>query len=86
MKKYSAKIIVNIKPSIKDIKGLTLKNAIENIVEINNLNCRVGSIYTINFDSMNIQQAEKIANKIAQEILSNEVIETYEVKIEEIYE
>lgn len=87
MKNFCAKVVVNMKPSVKDIKGLTLKQAVESILPVENLTCRVGSIYSFNFSAENSIQAKEIVEKIAQEILSNEVIETYEIiKLEEVNE
>lgn len=83
MKNFYAKIIVNIKPTIKDIKGLTLKQAISNLVTVENLKCSVGSFYALNFNAKDEAEARNIVEKIAQEILSNEVIETYEIMLEE---
>jgi len=87
MKKFSAKIIVKMKPTIKDIKGLTLKRAIESFIGIENLSCNVGSYYLLKFEAKNEIEALHTVEKIAGEILSNEVIEIYEIKaLEEVYE
>ena len=85
MKKFYAKIIVKMKPTVKDIKGLTVKNAVESFMPIENLSCNVGSVYFLEFDANNEGEALHRVEKIAQEILSNEVIETYEIKaLEEV--
>jgi len=85
MKKFYAKIIVKMKPTVKDIKGLTVKNAVESFMPIENLSCNVGSVYFLEFDANNEGEALHMVEKIAQEILSNEVIETYEIKaLEEV--
>ena len=87
MKKFCAKILVKVKPTVKDIKGLTLKSAIDDFMPIENLSCNVGSYYLLKFDAKNEGEALHAVEKIAQEILSNEVIETYDIKaLEEIYE
>lgn len=87
MKKFIAKVIVRLKPTVKDIKGLTLKHAVESFMSINNLNCHVGSVYFLEFDAETEAEALHTVEKISQELLSNEVIETYEIRsIEEIYE
>lgn len=87
MKKFSAKVLVKMKPTVKDIKGQTLKRAIESFINIENLSCSVGSYYLLKFDANTEAEALHKVEKIAQEILSNEVIETYEIKyLEEIYE
>jgi len=79
MKNFSAKIIVKMKPTVNDIKGTTLKNAIESIMTVKNLSCTVGCYYALNFSAHNQVQALHTAEKIAQELLSNDVIETYEI-------
>lgn len=83
MKKFCAKVIVRMKPTVKDVKGLTLKNAIESYTPIENLSCNVGSVYFLTFDAANQAEALHKVEKIAQDILSNEVIETYEIKAPE---
>jgi len=85
MKKFSARIVIRMKPTVKDVKGLTLKRAIESYMPIENLSCHVGSVYFVEFDAENQTEALHEVEKIAQDILSNEVIETYEIKaLEEV--
>lgn len=79
MKKYCAKVIVKIKPSVKDVKGLTLKQAVESIMPVEDLICRVGNFYELNFLACSLNAARETVEKIAQEILFNEVIEVYEI-------
>jgi phosphoribosylformylglycinamidine (FGAM) synthase PurS component len=87
MKKFCAKLIVKMKPTVKDIKGLTIKRAIESFIQIDNLSCNAGNYYVLKFDAKNEIEALHIVEKIADEILSNEVIETYDIKsLEEINE
>lgn len=87
MKNFSAKVLVKMKPTVKDIKSLTLKQAIECLMPIENLSCQAGSFYLLNFSANNQGEALHIVEKITQDLLSNEVIETYEIKnLEEIYE
>lgn len=85
MKKFSAKIIVRMKTTVKDVKGLTLKHAVESFMPVENLSCHVGSVYWLDFDAENEAQALHMVEKIAGELLSNDVIETYEIKsLEEV--
>ena len=85
MKKFIAEILVNLKPSIKDVKGLTLKNAAEHLVELDGLKCRVGSFYTFEFFESSREAASEKVDLIASEILANQVIEEYKiVKLEEV--
>lgn len=85
MKNFSSKVLVKMKPTVKDTKSLTLRKAIENFMPIENLSCQMGSFYLLNFSANSQGEALHIVEKIAQELLSNEVIETYEIKnLEEV--
>lgn len=87
MKNFRAQVIVKIKPEIKDIKGLSLKQAIDGFLPLENLRCRAGSFYELEFSAHSIEDAEISLKRIAQEILSNDIIETYEItKPEEFHE
>jgi len=79
MDKYKVQVKVNLKPTIKDIKAITLKQTVESILNIENLSCKVGNIYDLSFEAENKDEAEKIVETICDEILSNSVIEEYEV-------
>lgn len=85
MKNFLAKVLVKIKPSVKDIKGLTLKEAIGSILPSTDFSCRVGNYYELKFQALDLCEAQKHINIIVHEILFNEVIEIYEViSIEEL--
>lgn len=87
MKKFKAKVIVKMKPSVKDVKGETVKRAIQDYLPLENLSCNAGNVYYLTFDAQNEAEALHAVEKIAADILSNEVIEAYEIRyIEEIYE
>lgn len=87
MKKYLAKVIVNIKPTIDDSRCQTLKKAIESILPIINLSCESGVFYLLNFNAKDQCEALHMVEKISKELLSNESIENYEIKsIEEVYD
>lgn len=86
MKKFCAKVVVYMKPTVEDIKSSTLKKAIETVMPaIQELSCRAGCAYTLNFSANDQREALCLVEKIAKELLSNEVVETYEIRtIEEI--
>lgn len=87
MNNFRAKIVVYIKDSVKDIKGLTLKQAVKDHFQIDVQNCRVGSYYSLVVSAQDAQQARALFEKIAGEILCNDVIETFEIlDLEDIYE
>ena len=79
MKKYKATVDVGMKPKIKDIKALTLKEAVEHITDIKDFQCRLQNRYLLEFSAENKQEAEKTVQLIAEEVLANSVIETYNI-------
>ena len=80
MKSFKATVNVKLKVTIKDIKAQTLEQAVHSLMPVQNLKCKAGNTYSIEFDAKDKNEAEKIINTIAEEILSNSVIEEYEIK------
>ena len=85
MKKFKANIRVGLKPEVKDIKASTLKEAVSNLMDVKNFECKTLNIYAIEYCAKNKIDAEKIAQKIAEDILSNGVIEEYNIQWETPY-
>lgn len=85
MKRFVAKVVVKLQPAISDIKGQTLKRAIESLFEIKNLTCRIGTSYSLAFDAENQVEAFNLVEKISKELLVNEMTEFYEIRsLEEV--
>ena len=85
MKTFVAKVVVKLKPSIADVRGQTLKRAIESIFDVKNLICRVGTSYSFEFDAENQVEALNLVDKIVKDLLCNDVAEHYEVRsLEEV--
>ena len=80
MKTFMAKVVVKLKPNIGDIPGLTLKRAIESYIDIKNLNCRIGTSYSLEFDAETQVEALKLVEKIARELLVNDITENYDIR------
>lgn len=85
MKRFVAKVVVKLKPAITDIKGQTLKRAIESLFDIKDLTCRIGTSYSLEFGAENQVEAFNMVKKISQELLVNETTELYEIRsLEEV--
>ena len=80
MKRFVAKVVVKLKPDIVDAKGQMLKRAIESYVDIKNLVCHIGTSYSLQFDAENQIEALNLVEKIAKELLTNEITEFFEVR------
>lgn len=74
METFKAKVTVKLKPEIKDVKGETLAS------QFKGLKCRTGNVYWFEFEAKSKTDAEKFIKKLSDEILSNNVIEEYEIK------
>ncbi len=85
-KKFKAIITVKIKPTIKDIKTITLKEAVSDLLEVKNFNCSIDTQYNLTYEAEDMKKAKAIAQMISDEILSNSVIENYDISMEEIHE
>lgn len=85
MKKFYAKVIVKIKPGLHDARSENLKHAIQDFIPLHDLSCQAGNVFYLDFSAHDQCEALHIVEKIASNLLSNELIEDYEIrKIEEI--
>ncbi len=79
MKNFKAIVDVGLKPTIKDIKAITLADAVEQITDVKNFHCKLQNRYILEFSAQNRDTAQKTVQLIAEEILANSVIEEYEI-------
>lgn len=87
MKKFSSKIIVKVKPPSCDKRCTMLKDAIDKFMNVANLTCQVGTYYLLTFEANNEVEALNTVEKIARDLLTNDINEVYEIKsLEEVYE
>ncbi len=87
MKRFCAKVIVRLKPTVRDMLGENLKRAIDSYVKVENLVCRVGTCYNFKFDVESQVEALNLVKLVADELLTNEFAEEYEIRsIDEIIE
>jgi len=81
---FLAKIIVKFKKSVKNPEAKTLETLITRLEMsgIEDVSC--AKFYELKIDAQNSFEAEKIAIDLTQKILSNPIIEEFEVKIEHL--
>ena len=79
-----AKIYVTLKPSVLDPQGKAIKHSVE-LLGFNGIDdIRQGKYFEIALDaSLTEDEAKDAATKIANDVLSNPVIEDYRVEIVE---
>lgn len=79
MPKFSARVIVRLKDDVKDTQGLAVDKILKRLNVENNANFRAGKFYYFELDCDNFDCAEKKLDFICREVISNPVVETYEV-------
>ena len=75
---YKGQIIVKLKDSIKDVRGLTLEEAVKSSFN-ENFKFRTGEFYEFSLSAETKEDAEKKVNKIIEELLCNPITEVSEV-------
>lgn len=77
--KYKANVVVTLKDGVRDPQG----SAIATILKRTNIekepNVGVGKFFTIEVDGDNEEKAQEKLQYIAQEVLSNPILEKYEI-------
>ena len=79
---FKAKVIVKLKDSVLDPQGQTILHALHEQGYNTLKNLRAGKIFFIEIEENSKESAEKLLSEIAHKVLSNPVIETYEVVVE----
>jgi phosphoribosylformylglycinamidine synthase len=80
---FVAEVRVMLKPSVNDPQGLSIRNALltlgfEDVREV-----RAGKLIVVRLEAEDAQAAERAAEAMADKLLANPVIETFEVKVTE---
>lgn len=84
---YRAKILVTLKPEVKDSKAQVLEQVITRKEFAQNPHCHCGKYYSLEVEAEDLGSAKLIFVKIGDEILANTVIEQYEIlALEELKE
>ncbi len=76
-----AKVCVRLKPSVHDPQGETIRVALETMGYQSVTDVRQGKYFEISLDASSREEAESQVREIANRVLSNPVIETFEVEL-----
>lgn len=79
MKKYSAKVIVCLKDEVKDTQGLSVDKMLKRLDIEQNAQMRAGRYYSFELSAASDAQATQKLDFICKEVLSNPVVEKYEI-------
>ena len=79
MKRYFAKVIVTLKNEVKDNRALVLDKMLKNLEIEDSASFSTGRFYTFFVSAIGLSAAREKVNYICREILSNPVVEKYEI-------
>ncbi len=79
MERYVAKVTVTLKHEVKDNRALVLDKMLKNLKMEDSPNFLTGRFYSFCVSAQNIDNAHKKVNQICAEVLSNPVVEKYEI-------
>lgn len=81
MKKYKAIIKVSLRENILDVQGKAIEHALHSLDFDMMENVRIGKLITLDIEAQNDGQAEAFVEDAAKKLLSNPVIEDFEIEI-----
>lgn len=77
---FKAEVKVMLRPAILDVQGKTVEGSLHSLGFAGIGNVRIGKHITFQIDATSQQDAERIAHEVATRVLSNPVMEDYEVE------
>jgi phosphoribosylformylglycinamidine synthase len=83
MKKYKAIVKVTLRENILDVQGKAIEHALHSLDFDMMENVRIGKLITLDIEAQNDGQAEAFVEKAAEKLLSNPIIEDFEIEIAE---
>ncbi len=78
-----ARVFVTLKPSVFDPQGQTIAEALHSLGYAGIGDVRQGKYFELELDAASPDAARTLASEVADKLLSNPVIETYRVEIDE---
>ena len=77
-----ARVYVTLKPAVHDPQGETILHALETLGYGAVTDVRQGKFFELTLDVNSKEDAERLAREIASRVLSNPVLEVFEVEVE----
>ena len=77
--KYKANVVVTLKDGVRDPQGSAIATILKRTNIENEPNVGVGKFFTIEVEGGNEEAAKIKLSHIAQEVLSNPILEKYEI-------
>ena len=79
MSRYKANVVVTLKDGVRDPQGSAIATILKRTKIENEPNVSVGKFFSIEVDESSENSAKAKLEHIAQEVLSNPILEKYEI-------
>ena len=83
MSTFVAEVRVMLKPSVNDPQGLSIRNALHTLGFTTVDGVRAGKLIAVTVEAADEAEALEMVRQMADKLLANPVIETFEVKLSE---
>lgn len=80
---FKAEVKVMLRSAILDVQGKTVENSLHSLGYANVGHVRIGKHITLEIEAESLQDAERIAREVSQQVLSNPIMEDFEVLVHE---
>ena len=81
---FEVKITINLKPTVNNPEGLTIKSSLESLGFSNLNSVRVGKNIIVKIDSVDKNEVILQVEEMCSKLLANPIIEQYEFDINQI--
>ena len=77
-----ANVIVRLKSAVHDPQGETIAHALKGLEYESVASVRQGKFFELSLDVDSKEEAERIATEVAEKVLSNPVLEVFDVNVD----
>jgi phosphoribosylformylglycinamidine synthase len=81
---FKAEVKVMLRPAILDVQGKTVENTLHALGYDSAGHVRIGKHITLEIEAPSLQEAERVARELSEKVLSNPIMEDFEVVVTEM--
>jgi phosphoribosylformylglycinamidine synthase PurS subunit len=78
---FKAEVKIMLRPAILDVQGKTVENSLHSLGYSNVGHVRIGKHITLEIEARDMQEAERIAREVSERVLSNPIMENFDVTV-----
>ncbi len=78
---FKAEVKIMLRPAILDVQGKTVENSLHSLGYAGTGHVRIGKHITLEIEAAGLEEAERIAREVSEQVLSNPIMENFEVSV-----